>query len=1565
MVHLNNDGTPIEEPSLDGNTRKFTIISNLSRPTDDIIDFDTPSVPPDNAYDIHDYYYVKVDHNGFPKTEYGDPIPTRDEFDEMLKELEKQYMNSIFSKAISSVANAMTKSVQDKGVEYPDDFEEESDTKLIDSVRTISQKFTEVATAEAQAKADDEAQAKMVAEAQAKMVADQISKSVNSIATQFTEAQASVDAELARVDAETKAEEQAKAEAEQMTSSVKLVAKQFSDAQAKIDAELEAKAELERTSSVKLVDEDEKQANAEQAPEITDEDRSEQIKKEFYDAEAKRDKDLEEEKKKSENILKKNREAKTAKKMSDAIVAVVKSFTSILNSTPDENDTPPPVDDTPPPANDTIKRLQTIKGGVYKPLDVDKFTGKSDNVRFQNDLKKFVETTNEKLWADPIFVQLNGLTLENFTSFYKISENGLVLRNFAELIAIDITPLHVITTGNDQYTDCINTIFNTLNVHNNSIHQYLEIISPDNDYFKTNHMGSKFCHLFELLKYMRIIANTGMTTSANEPTFAVYTYLQRYMQIITAKLLARTNVSLSLSSNSETALKEYISKQSKANLLSYLKVSNQGKNPKLINGRFVMSFDKPAESDPTYMKLTYNTSPIATVFNKNGIPERRIVDGPTTTYLFGKYDQILLPYKSYTQNTLSTTNQTDAQKIMDDIKDKLDDNLDDNLSLFFIGYGKSGSGKTYTLIGEEKNKNYGLLIHLYMKIKEKKTKQVTSITLQSTNFYKGSVPNDDGLVTITSDSYDDLLNRLTSIIKGESQDKRGKRQVHATTNNPVSSRSHVLIHIKFTMNNGKVINLFVGDFAGVENRFVLDELKFGITERQFLKIREDLENPQYYYLKNIDSEVIKRLVSEKPILVGGITPVGGLQSGIPRLKLDASKSNKSKEVRSTVPPASKPPTTFSTTPRFKEKSKTDLLDYTDDNKPSAPLPDEARGKVPVVEKEVLAVDPEAILKGLCMKHYQECIDADIDADETPEIEFMREYVKYRSLFDRLKLNKADDDDKNTLGVKRQAIILRACAEAKSNSNFVDILKKCNEDIKNKIEGKPNCKATGTSTAVTQAETEFLFRFVSPETDNISQKTKDTLMSICSGLNELYKINNSGMQYDGYPLNMYIDKKYSENRNEYIEASIIKLFTHINELMINKYDKYIPFLYIHEIIKKRNTEGEYINESLKVLRADVRCVLEKREKKSLYYTPSIEHDCLGEYCPTLNACFDVIPSEAPCNFGDIFKKINEFDPLFESNGIISVFCLLNVTFDSKLEPPNVPYIDINRFSQTWDKINNLGFISPHNAERITIESIKRLKSGIRRWRSEITDYRTTVSTGANAFYIKISGILKEIDRLTKDRKYRLETKFTTAMKYDFLTNKHKVTNETKTKNNRSTNPPKNVQEDFHNRETKNMLDTLTPIFIKVNEAIEEMRTSIITNNKKSYAELGIAIKAEYEAMTQFIESHKSLDAIINLQRSKWYIDLVTDWEKIDWERVEYRTTEEGDQDETYRPLTADMNLFIDKINEYNASSDIGTIAFLDNFAKSNTTNYICNTRDISKKLKGTTGNEKYASKYITQ
>ena len=53
------------------------------------------------------------------------------------------------------------------------------------------------------------------------------------------------------------------------------------------------------------------------------------------------------------------------------------------------------------------------------------------------------------------------------------------------------------------------------------------------------------------------------------------------------------------------------------------------------------------------------------------------------------------------------------------------------------------------------------------------------------------------------------------------------RLVKATTNNPQSSRSHTLIHIKLEdregSSNPQTAHLFVGDFAGVENAFVCED----------------------------------------------------------------------------------------------------------------------------------------------------------------------------------------------------------------------------------------------------------------------------------------------------------------------------------------------------------------------------------------------------------------------------------------------------------------------------------------------------------------------------------------------------------------------------------------------------------------------------------------------------------------------------------------------------------------------------------------------------------------------
>ncbi len=72
------------------------------------------------------------------------------------------------------------------------------------------------------------------------------------------------------------------------------------------------------------------------------------------------------------------------------------------------------------------------------------------------------------------------------------------------------------------------------------------------------------------------------------------------------------------------------------------------------------------------------------------------------------------------------------------------------------------------------------------------------------------------------------------------------RYVKATTNNPNSSRSHVLVFLKFGSNNTRR-QLIIGDFAGVENRFLCDDPK---VLARFDGIRQDMpgnkRGPKFY-----------------------------------------------------------------------------------------------------------------------------------------------------------------------------------------------------------------------------------------------------------------------------------------------------------------------------------------------------------------------------------------------------------------------------------------------------------------------------------------------------------------------------------------------------------------------------------------------------------------------------------------------------------------------------------------------------------------------------------------------
>ena len=84
------------------------------------------------------------------------------------------------------------------------------------------------------------------------------------------------------------------------------------------------------------------------------------------------------------------------------------------------------------------------------------------------------------------------------------------------------------------------------------------------------------------------------------------------------------------------------------------------------------------------------------------------------------------------------------------------------------------------------------------------------------------------------------------------------RLVKATTNNPNSSRSHVLLFLKLTLGTGveklaQNVDIVIGDFAGVENAFGCD----AVSVSNFLAIQKDVVPRTLYYKYDATKEVEK------------------------------------------------------------------------------------------------------------------------------------------------------------------------------------------------------------------------------------------------------------------------------------------------------------------------------------------------------------------------------------------------------------------------------------------------------------------------------------------------------------------------------------------------------------------------------------------------------------------------------------------------------------------------------------------------------------------------------------
>jgi len=364
----------------------------------------------------------------------------------------------------------------------------------------------------------------------------------------------------------------------------------------------------------------------------------------------------------------------------------------------------------------------------------------------------------------------------------------------------------------------------------------------------------------------------------------IYEHMQQVTPIFTLlssvdTILIQDNLKSQQQKRLKVYIDDYVSSQNRTDVITYLKINSTEPEGLSGNKPWNQRYDirlKPSSlagearqkfnamilgykiySAPFYKQITYGKDKKKTIAAVDGLDEpdgivtyKTSALGPKEIekvnkydkyYLFGNYENIFPLYNI--NSGVKETNLENA-KNMTAIIEQI---CTENKPVFLLGYGASGSGKTSSLIyfnkGKPEEKN-GIVIHLCNVIIGKlnaPTKNVDSVKVVVKEFYMTNDLKDhtsaeyvfdtdlniiSGNIGQSKHTYHVNINNPVKEFKNMGQVLKQlvdvDRYVKATTNNPQSSRSHVLVFIQFCSDGaGKVPirNLIIGDFAGKENEF--------------------------------------------------------------------------------------------------------------------------------------------------------------------------------------------------------------------------------------------------------------------------------------------------------------------------------------------------------------------------------------------------------------------------------------------------------------------------------------------------------------------------------------------------------------------------------------------------------------------------------------------------------------------------------------------------------------------------------------------------------------------------
>ena len=409
------------------------------------------------------------------------------------------------------------------------------------------------------------------------------------------------------------------------------------------------------------------------------------------------------------------------------------------------------------------------------------------------------------------------------------------------------------------YTKLINNNFNSYVILSDFYASYINKVYTDNQYIHILHSNNETTNTIfkKILEYTpreiqsKLINDLSFDTTCKNIS-TMFKIIKNFKEIIhDFKIKEATD-------SNYKALLDTVSKKLEIkindSIITYLKINNTGERYNKMRYAIRISNDK------TNMILKYNDDFKVqyTIENNSEIDIKMYNDllKPLPNYLIGKYTKIFLPNEDnefITENMDNILNQTNPSNHMQP------------KPIFILGYGSSGAGKTSNLIYYRGGDQEGILPILCRKIIEKNdTNNFKTLVLRVREFsvYTESSKNkseypeyipytfilENGLLVLKEDTdisikhpyrfnYDLSEQNLkihNITVRGskfyvQKGTTLGKlviflvdvdRLVKATTNNPQSSRSHVLVFVDIIFKDEKKnVNLIVGDFAGIENTF--------------------------------------------------------------------------------------------------------------------------------------------------------------------------------------------------------------------------------------------------------------------------------------------------------------------------------------------------------------------------------------------------------------------------------------------------------------------------------------------------------------------------------------------------------------------------------------------------------------------------------------------------------------------------------------------------------------------------------------------------------------------------